>query len=75
LISYDKDRQSNSFTKNIKKKCKVEKFFGFKKDFESSFPPKILKYAIECYIEKYTKSKIELTIKDIENLFLEQQPF
>ena len=75
FISYDKDRQSDSFTKKIKKKCKVEKIFGFKKDFESSFPPKILKYTIEDYIKKYTKSKIKLSIKDIENLLSKPQPF
>lgn len=34
LISYDKDRQSDSFSEKIKKKCEVGKFFGFKKYFE-----------------------------------------
>jgi len=75
LISYDKDRQSDSFNKKIKKKCKVENFFGFKKDFESSFPPKILKYTIEDYIKRYTESKIKLSIKDIEELLSKPQPF
>ena len=75
FISYDRDRQSNSFNKNIKKKCKVEKIFGFKKDFESSFPPKILKYTIEDYIKRYTKSKIKPSINDIEGLLAKPQPF
>jgi hypothetical protein len=75
FISYDKDRQSDSFNKKIKKKCKVEKIFEFKKDFESSFPPKILKYALEDYIKRYTKLKIKLNIKDIDDLLSQTGPF
>ncbi len=75
LLSYDMDRQSDSFIKNIKKKCVIEKTFGFNQDFESSFPPKILKYSLDSYIKRYTKLKISLNEKDVADLLTQQKPF
>jgi len=75
FISYDSDRQSASFGRSIKKKCKIEKIFCFKKDFEGSFPPEILKYALEDYIKRFTKLKIKLNTSDINNLLLQKEAF
>ncbi len=75
FIAYDTDRQSTSFNKKIKKRCKIEKFFYFKKDFESSFPPEILKYAIEDYIKRFTKLKVKLDIKDLNDLISQKESF
>lgn len=75
FVSYDNDRQSNSFNKKLKTKCEVDKFFIFKKDFESSFPPQVLKDALEVYLKKYTSSKIKLEVKDIKNLLSKNEPF
>lgn len=78
FVSYDKDRQSDSFIKRIKKKCEVERFFGFKKDFESSFPLKVLEFAVKEYIKRYVKiksGKKRLNSKDIQDLLKQPQPF
>lgn len=75
LLSYDKDRQSNSFINAIKKKCTISKDFGFAKDFEGSFPPKILKYALDEYLKKYTKHRLKLAIQDISGLQSQNEPF
>lgn len=74
-LSYDTDRQSDSFIKNIKNKCKIEKTFGFTQDFESSFPPGILKHALESYIKWYTKLELILNEKDIAELLSHQESF
>lgn len=74
-ISYDKDNHADSFIKNIKSKCKINKVFGFKKDFESSFPPKILKDALEYYISKYVKEARIIDINDIINLLAQKESF
>lgn len=75
LLSYDKDRQSNSFINGVKKKCTIAKDFGFAKDFEGSFPPKILKYALDEYIKKYTKQKLTIALQDIADLQSGTAPF
>jgi hypothetical protein len=75
LLSYDKDRRSDSFVKKVKEKSSIEKVFRFEKDFESSFPPKLLKYALESYIQKYTKLSITIDIADIRQFIIENGSF
>jgi len=75
-ISYDSDKKSKSFINKIKSKCRVEKFFGFEKDFESSFPPRVLELALKDYIKRYNKSNhISVDIKVIKDLLKQPQPF
>jgi len=74
-LSYDKDRQSDSFIDKIKKKCKVTKIFGFEDDFEKSFPAIILKYSLEKYFKKFLKEQKTFTINNIKNLLSTDQHF
>lgn len=76
FVSYDQDRQPDRFVKKLKKKCKVERVFEFERDFESSFPPKLLDFALKDYAKRYVKSgKIKSDIKDIQELLKQDRPF
>lgn len=76
LLTYDKDNRSESFLQRFKKKkCKIEAAFGFRKDFESSFPPHFLKRALEIYTERYCGHKIKITVPEIRSLLGGNAPF
>lgn len=74
-LTFDKDRQSDAFLRRITRSCKVEKRFGFKRDFESSFDPAMIADASNIYIRRYTKQKLTLTTGDIQVLLAENKPF
>lgn len=74
-LSFDKDTQSTSFLSKIKSKCRIRKVFGFRVDFESSFPPELLTDALLAYQKKYLKSNLKITVKDIRDILTKRQSF
>ena len=75
LLTYDTDGQTDNFLERLKKnKCKIEDTFGFVRDFESSFPPKFFKFALENYIKRYCSSELRLNIADIRRLLKKPPP-
>jgi hypothetical protein len=74
-LSYDKDRQSKSFVRKLQNACKVEKFFGFRRDFEAAFPSAILALACNEYSENLGKSNPKVTPREIEQLLKSRRPF
>lgn len=76
LLTYDKDASSTNFVKKVRKrKCKLGKTFGFRKDFEGAFPPLFLKTALETYMRRYCDSRKSLDVKLIRRILRRSMPF
>lgn len=70
------DNDGITFVETLKKnKCKFEHIFSFSKDFENSFPPPILKQAIDNYINHYCNTEIMVSIEDIRKLKRKKRAF
>jgi|GEM_PF-2182527 hypothetical protein len=67
FLQYDRDRQKSDFVKRLRRNgCKIRQSFGFKKDFESAFPPKLLLRCIQEYCSRqHIVMKREIKIEDI----------
>lgn len=69
ILTYDEDRNLSSFKKKLKNKnCRVQGNFGFRKDFEHSFPPQFMKAALDNYYKRYCKEVFPLQTDDIKRL-------
>jgi len=74
-LSYDSDRQTASFLEKLGRSCAIQSQFGFKSDFEGSFPPDVLLAALLEYVRRYQPTAIHPTKTDIECLLAGQKPF
>jgi len=76
FLTYDKDGRADTFLNKLKKRrCKLHGTFGFTRDFESSFPPGILKSALETYVKRYRGRHVELEVSVIRKLLKRRKPF
>ena len=74
-LSFDSDRQTTSFLEKLERSCTIQSRFGFKSDFEGSFPSNILLAALTEYVNQYRTETIAPTQPDIESLLSGQKPF
>ena len=74
-LSYDSDRQAASFLEKLDRSCTIQSRFGFKSDFEGSFPAGILFAALLEYLRRYQQATIVLTQSDVESLLADRKPF
>lgn len=76
LLTYDEDGHHESFLRKLTtQKCRLEDDFGFTKDFENSFPPQILKLALEDYVRRHCNLRLEFDVAVIRKLLKRRRPF
>jgi hypothetical protein len=74
-LSYDSDGKSEAFLNKLKQYCHLDRVFGFKRDFEASFPPEILANAIKAYDDRYSKKRVNITPDQVAALLKEKAAF
>jgi hypothetical protein len=57
-LDFDGQSQSTSFLDKLKQQsCAIQSDFGFKRDFESAFPPEILHAALAEYFRRFASTQ------------------
>jgi hypothetical protein len=74
-LVYDTDGKANAFLKRLTQECELDAIFGFKRDFEGSFPPDILCSAIQEYALKYTRKSLMISPEEVETWLTQNAGF
>jgi hypothetical protein len=76
-VDYDGQSQSKSFVEKLSQQsCAIQSVFGFRRDFEASFPPELLHAGLQEYLRIFTKlDPTVVTLPEVEALLASQKPF
>lgn len=76
LMIYDCDGTATTFVRRLRDRgCKIYASFGFKWDFEGSFPPKQLHQAVASYYHRYQLDSQLPTVHQIRTILKSNCPF